>query len=102
MDVIYDPVAAEPLVVGVAACQDEDTLDAVEVELAVAAEVVELALSLVMALNPPVMDVGTDLDVLPRRILGVPNEVKARDDVLKASQLHSAVVVAAAVVVAEH
>jgi len=102
VDVIYDPVAAEPLVVGVAACQDEDTLDAVEVELAVAAEVDELALLLVMALNPPVTDVGIDLDVSPKRILGVPNEAKARDDVLKASQLHSAVVAAAAVVVAEH
>jgi len=104
VDAIYDPVAAEPLAVEVAACQDEDTLDAVEVELAVAAEVVELALSLVMDLNPPVMDVGIDLDVLPRRILDVPNEVKARDDVLKASQLHSAVAAAVvvAVVVAEH
>jgi len=84
VDVIYGPVVAEPLVVGVAACQDEDTLDAVEVGLAVAAEVGELALSLVMALNPPVMDVGIDLDVSPKRILGVPNEVKAKDDVLKA------------------
>ena len=84
MDVVYGPVAAGPLVVEVAACQDEDTLDAVEVGLAVAAEVVELALSLVMALNPPVMDVGIDLDVSPKRILGVPNEVKAKDDVLKA------------------
>ena len=65
---------------------------------------VELALSLVMALNPPVMDVGIDLDVSPKRILGVPNEVKARDDVLKASQLHSVAAVVAAVVavVAEH
>jgi hypothetical protein len=109
-DVRYDPVAAElPVVVEAAACLDEDTSDAVEVELVVlVAEVVEFALSLVMALgpDPPVLGVGMNSDVSPKRILDVPNEVKARDDVVMAWQLHfvAAAVVAAAVVVvvAEH
>jgi hypothetical protein len=81
--------------------------DAVEVELAVVAEVVEFALSLVMDLGPDplVVGVGMNLDVLPKRILDVPNEVKARDDVVMAWQLHfvaAAVAAAAVVVVAEH
>jgi len=61
-------------------------LGAVEVELAVAAEAVELALSLVMDLDldPLVVGVGMHLDVLPKRILDVPNEAKARDDALMA------------------
>jgi len=55
-------------------------------------------------LDPLVVDVGMNLDVSPKQSLDVPNEVKARDDVLKALQLHSAVAAAAAVVavVAEH
>jgi hypothetical protein len=86
-DVVYDPVAAEPpVVVEVAAYQDEDTSDAVEVEPAVAAEAVEPASSLVMDLDldPLVGGVDMNLGVLPKRILDVPNEVKARDDVLMA------------------
>lgn len=86
-DVECDLAAAEPpVVVEAAACQDEDTSDAVEVELAVAAEAVELASSLVMDLDldPLEVGVGMNSDVLPKRILDVPNEVKARDGVLMA------------------
>jgi len=54
-------------------------------------------------LDPLVVDVGMNLDVSPKQILDVPNEVKARDDVLKALQLHSAAAAVVAVaVVAEH
>ena len=61
---------------------------------------VSLALPLVMVL--PVLDGDIDLDVSQRRILDEQDVVRVKDDELRASQLHSVVVVVAAVVVVAH
>ena len=95
-DAIYDPAVAAATVAVAAASLGEDILHAAAV-VGLVAEVVSLALPLVMVL--PVLDGDIDLDVSQRRILDVQDVVRVKDDELRASQLHS-VVVAAVVVVA--
>jgi len=96
-DAIYDPAVAAATVAEAAASLGGDRQHAAVV-VGLVAEVVSLALPLVMVL--PVLDGDIDLDVSQRRILDVQDVVRVKDDELRASQLHSVVVAAAVVGVA--